>query len=293
VKRYFLLFILTLFIFDAFPQKKVSGIVTEIDGTGLQGTYIHEDGTTNQTVADANGKFQITTLKDTSLLSFSFIGFLTASIRITQDTTFNIVLEESCRGCCGCPGWLSIGVKYDIANSMLGLDFSNGYNEMWFIHFEEFPDNLIYKINAQTNFYKDYSFGANLRWKNFQIGRWAPSIGYEQYDYSSKDFFHRDIYVAASTYKRRIRTSFILQTGFQTLNGTNNWGACMGLQKWLTYDRLYSGISVGYYFDYLIFSIYFQGLLKEKVSYRLSYNRIDNYNFFNIGLNLLFNRLKK
>ena len=290
IRTNILLFILILLTFDVFPQRKVSGVVTEIDGTGLPGTHIQEDGNTNHTVSDVDGKFQITTLKDTCSLSFSFVGFETEQIRITQDTIINIVLKEACHGCCGCPGWLSIGAKYDVVNSTFGLVFSNGYDEMPFIHFEEFPDNLIYKINAQTNFYKDYSFGANLAWKNFRIGRWSPSMGYEQYDYSSKDFFHRDIHVSATTYRSRIRTSLILKTGFQTLNDANNWGACMGLQKWLVYDRLYSGILVGYYFDYLIFSIYFQGLIKEKISYRLSYDRIDNYNLFNIGLNLLFNR---
>jgi len=269
----------------------------ETDGSVLPGVVVQEDGTTNRTVSDVNGTFHITTLNDTCSLRFLFVGFLPHTIKITENSTVNILLKEDCVGCCDCPGWTSIGVKYDIVNSMFGVIFSNGYDEMPLIHFEEFPDNLTYKMTAQTNFHKDFMFSANLAWNDIswyssRIERRQgimPSIGYEHYDYSSKFFFHRDIYASVITHFRLIGAALMLKTGYQTLNDANNWGACLGLQRFI-YSRLYSGISVGYYFDYLTYSIYLQGFANRNISYRLSYDRIDNYDFLNIGLNLLFNR---
>ena len=288
--RYFLLFILILFAFDAYPQRKVSGVITETDGTLLPGVIIQESGTTNRTVSDVNGMFHITTLIDICSLNFSFLGFKQKTIKITQDIIVNIVLEVDCVGGCASPGWISTGLQYDITNSTFGMVFSNGYDERPLIHFEEFPDDLTYKINAQSNFHKDYSFGASLAYPFHRL-RIASSIGYEQYCYLSKDFFHRDVHLSATTYMKLIDTSLILKTGYQALNNANNWGVCIGLRKGLIYSKLYSGISVGYYFDYLSYSIYFQGLIINKnISYRLTYDKIDNYNFLNIGLNLLFNR---
>ena len=64
--RYFLLFILTLFAFETFPQRQVSGVVTDLsDGEKLPGVVISEVETDNVVVSNMDGKFLITTLKDT------------------------------------------------------------------------------------------------------------------------------------------------------------------------------------------------------------------------------------
>ena len=80
-------------------------------------------------------------------------------------------------------------------------------------------------------------------------------------------------------------------TGYQTLNNNNNWGASVGLQHAIIYSKLLAGFSTGYYFDYYTCSVYFQGLFtSNKISYRLAYDRIDTYNFFTVGLNFFFYR---
>lgn len=62
--------------------------------------------------------------------------------------------------------WLTIGTNYDLTNSTPGLMISNGPDEIPLIHLANYTQNLIHKINAQNHFNNDYSFGANLSWKN-------------------------------------------------------------------------------------------------------------------------------
>ena len=194
--KFLLLLILTLLSFEAFSQRKVSGVITEIYGDTIVYAVILEVGTENKTISDINGIFNITTLNNTCSLSFSSIGLASKTVRITQDTTINIVLEYGWYD----TKWLSAGVKYDVNNSLFGLTFSNGYDEMPLIHFEDFSDRVIYKVNVQTNFHKDYSFGANLGWKypfTPRIRRLSLlSAGYQEYRYPSKDFFHRGLFSA-------------------------------------------------------------------------------------------------
>ena len=147
-------------------------------------------------------------------------------------------------------------------------------------------------MNIQTNFYRDYSFGANvgLRYpfsphiKFFSL----ISAGYRQYEYPSKDFFHRDIHVSAGTYLRNIELT--LKTGYQMLNDNHNWGISLEIQRMIVYSRLLVGVSTGYYFDYLNFSAYFQGIIHRNISFRLGYDRIEKYNFYNFGLNYMWKK---
>ena len=71
--RYFLLIVLSLFVFETFAQRKVSGVVFDMDSTILVGLQIHEEATGNGTVTDIEGFFRLTTTKDTCFLSFEYI----------------------------------------------------------------------------------------------------------------------------------------------------------------------------------------------------------------------------
>jgi hypothetical protein len=174
---------------------------------------------------------------------------------------------------------------------MFGLTISNGYDEMPLIHFEDFSDKVIYKMNYQSNFVKDYSLGANVGWNYpniLHIRRLSLlSIGYQLYRNPSIDFHHQDFHVSAAMILKNTKLS--LETGYQIINDYNNWGASVVLQKPLVYERLLVGLSAGYYFDYFTYSLYFQGLfISKNLSFRLAYDRIDTYNFLNIGLNYCF-----
>ena len=281
--RYILLFILTLLAVEAFPQRTVSGVVFHADDM-LPGTHIHENGTDNKTSSDTNGVFHIITTTDTCSLSFSFIGLTTKTVRITQDTTIHITLAYDAYD----TGWLSIGAKYDAVSAMFGITFSNGYDEMPLIHFEDFSDRVIYKMSVQTNFDKDYSLGANLGWKYPVRHLSLLSIGYQQYHQPSKDFSHHDVHVSAETFLKN--TALTLKTGYQNLNDYHNWGASVGLSNSIVYSKLSIGLSAGYYFDYFTCSACLQGRFRKNISYRLAYDRIDACNFLNIGLNYIFNK---
>lgn len=73
----------------------VSGKVTDKKREPLTGVSIHELGTTNGTVSDANGNFSITVTNSSSTLNFSFIGFEAQQITVGTNTTLKIELEES------------------------------------------------------------------------------------------------------------------------------------------------------------------------------------------------------
>ena len=286
--RYFLMFILTLITVETFPQSKVSGVTFDNDGSKLPFVTIQEVGTVNNVVSDLDGSFHILTTKDECTLEFLFIGYVPKSVKIIQDTTLNVVMQEDCTGCCNCPSRRTIGINYEAINSMFGLAFSNGYDEMPLIHFEDFADRVIFKMNVQTNFSKDYSFGANVGLKYPFRFLSIISAGYSQYDYQSEDFFYRDIHISAGKYLRN--TELTLKTGYQVLNDYHNWGVALGLQKNVVYSKLLVGFSAGYYFDYLNFSAYLQGIINKNFSYRLGYDRVDKYNFCNFGLNYIWNK---
>jgi len=93
--RYFLLIIFSLLVFEAYPQRKVSGVVFDAsDQTAILGAVIHEDEANNGTITDIDGSFRITTTKDTCLLTFSSSGYETKTVRITQDTIIHVFLED-------------------------------------------------------------------------------------------------------------------------------------------------------------------------------------------------------
>ena len=181
---------------------------------------------------------------------------------------------------------------------MFGMAFGNGYDEVALIRvihlnsicLEDFTKRVFYKMNIQTDFHKDYSFGVNVGWRYpFQHTRPFSMIsaGYSQHDYPSKDFIHRDVHVSAATILNN--TTLTVKTGYQTLNDYHNWGASTGVQIALKYS-ISVGLSAGYYFDYLTCSAYLHGRFHKNISYRLAYDRIDNCNFLNIGLNYLLYR---
>jgi len=195
---------------------------------------------------------------------------------------------------------LSIGANYEVFNAMFGMAFSNGYDELTFLRsvemgagrYESFTKRLFYKMNLQTNFHQDYSFGLHFKWRYpFAPQHFRPfsmfSAGYSQSHYPSKDFTHRDVYVSASTVLDY--TALTVSTGYQTLNDFRNWGVSAGF-----YTRfkipVSIGLTTGYYVDYLTYSIFLHGRLYRNIHYRLTYDRIDTFNFFSVGFNFIIYR---
>ena len=73
-------------------NRKVSGTVTDAKGETLLGVNVVEQGTTNGTITDLDGNYTLE-VSPSSTLDFSYIGYVTQSIRVTENI-INVVLAE-------------------------------------------------------------------------------------------------------------------------------------------------------------------------------------------------------
>lgn len=73
---------------------KITGkISSNEDGSGLPGVNVIEKGTSNGTVSDLNGKYNLSVKNESSVLVFSAIGFLTEEITPKSRRVINITLK--------------------------------------------------------------------------------------------------------------------------------------------------------------------------------------------------------
>ena len=83
---------------------RVSGVVTDALGP-IPGANIMEEGTTNGTVTDVNGKYLIS-VSAKSTLVFSCIGYKEQKIRVGTKTVLNVIWWKSRK--CSMNWWLSV-----------------------------------------------------------------------------------------------------------------------------------------------------------------------------------------
>ena len=74
-----------------FSQVMVQGTVSDSSGNLLPGVSIVEKGTTNGTVSDFDGNFELS-VQDDAIIIFSYVGFLTQAVGASS--TLDIILEE-------------------------------------------------------------------------------------------------------------------------------------------------------------------------------------------------------
>ena len=72
---------------------QISGTVVDNEGIPIIGANIIEEGTTNGTVTDIDGKFTLE-IADNAVLRVSYIGYLEQTIETKGRTTINITLLE-------------------------------------------------------------------------------------------------------------------------------------------------------------------------------------------------------
>lgn len=290
--------IFALIICDLFSQSIVKGVVTDTLGFELRGAQIVEIKTKNSVHTDINGSFVIKTLQDTTQLLISHIGFLDERIIIQSDTILKIILHDEIitledMGLYNTK-WLTFGLNYDFVSSYYGFLLSNGYNERPLIHFEDYFEKFIFKIYGTTDFARDYSIGTDLGIKYPMRYISVIGLGVSQFDYPQCNYFHREINASAETFVNKLDFALSLKIAYQTLNDDENLGIGFGIRKVILNRKLYSGASIGYYSDYFTYSVYLQGFAyKNKIGLRLDYERIADYEFFNLGLNFTFNRQNK
>lgn len=276
--------IFALLTINSFSQRIVTGIII-CEEVGLPGAIIREVDTNNETLSNQEGEFILRTINDTCVLNFAFIGLDEKSIKITRDTSLKVVLEPYYYEY----RWITIGGEYEIFNSTFGITLSNGLDENPLIHFEEFSENWMFKVSGNTDFKEDFSFETKITYKYLHSLRIQPSIEYIYTDYESVNLKFSDLNISIGIWLKRIQSNLKIQFGYQALKGMNNVGAELGLEKRL--QKVYGGIMIGYYFDYFTYNAYLQSFIyKNQLSIKANYERIDKYDFLNIGLNYTFER---
>lgn len=94
--RILLLFVAFSFAFQAFAQEiQVSGKISDAtDGSSLPGATVLVKGTTTGTLTDLDGKYSLK-VSPGSILVFSFVGYDTQEVTITNQTAVNVKLQQS------------------------------------------------------------------------------------------------------------------------------------------------------------------------------------------------------
>ena len=96
-KHYLLLLVASLFLLVdvAWAQTSVtvSGVVTDENGETLPGVSVLEAGTTNGVLTDLNGHYTLKTTSAKPSVSFSYIGYETATILLNGRTKLDVQMK--------------------------------------------------------------------------------------------------------------------------------------------------------------------------------------------------------
>lgn len=94
MKSYSFLFLASKPIFITQTQAElITGKVTDEEGNPLPGVNVIVKGTVNGTTTDANGEYQLDVPDNTEVLVFSFVGYLSKEVNISDQSTVNISLD--------------------------------------------------------------------------------------------------------------------------------------------------------------------------------------------------------
>jgi len=91
--RVLIVCILAIFCFLE-TNAQVTGKVSDATGEGLPGVNIMEKGTTNGTITDFSGNFNLQTINEKPILLFSFIGFENKELACSNGEVLDVVLKE-------------------------------------------------------------------------------------------------------------------------------------------------------------------------------------------------------
>jgi len=80
------------------PGSKVKGTVKNASGESLPGVSVIVKGTTNGTISDADGNYNLTNVPTEGTLVFSFVGMKTQEAPVVGKATLNVVLEDETIG---------------------------------------------------------------------------------------------------------------------------------------------------------------------------------------------------
>lgn len=79
-------------------QKTVSGKVTDPSGAVLPGVTVLVKGTMTGVITDSNGKYSLSNVPENAVLLFSFVGMKGQDVKVGNQSTVNVVLQEETIG---------------------------------------------------------------------------------------------------------------------------------------------------------------------------------------------------
>ena len=83
---------------SAIQQQKITGTVSDKNGSPLSGVNIVITGTTQGAISDISGKYNIEVPQGSKSLTFTFIGMESQEISIGTSTQINVTMTESAIG---------------------------------------------------------------------------------------------------------------------------------------------------------------------------------------------------
>lgn len=86
-------FLSLLWMFSLAQEKSINGKVSDNTGSPMIGVTVVVQGTTNGTITDTDGNFSLK-VPENSSLQLSFIGYITQTIDVGNQTTFNVIMKE-------------------------------------------------------------------------------------------------------------------------------------------------------------------------------------------------------
>ncbi len=83
--------------FSVFAQNtfKVRGVVTDQNGEILLGATILEKGTSNATLTNENGEYELAISSPDKTLVYSYLGALSQELKVNNRTLINVSLQEN------------------------------------------------------------------------------------------------------------------------------------------------------------------------------------------------------
>ncbi|MDR2776103.1 MAG: TonB-dependent receptor [Tannerella sp.] len=87
--------LLTVFTFG--QQVLVSGTVVDGNGISFPGVTVSVENSTTGVITDINGKYNITVPNSNATLVFSFVGFTTRQVIVSDQTVIDVILDEDSR----------------------------------------------------------------------------------------------------------------------------------------------------------------------------------------------------
>lgn len=86
------------FSLQAQQMYNYSGMVQDENGSSLPGVNVIEKGTSNGTITDIDGKFQLSSSSKSMIVTFSMIGYVTVEQTINSGDNITVVLKENIVG---------------------------------------------------------------------------------------------------------------------------------------------------------------------------------------------------